>query len=53
MKKIVALVLALLVILSFCGCEKNNGAGGVPSSGSDLSWEEIQRQAEKELAAEG
>ena len=50
MKRIIILLLALLLALSLaaCGGEKKTGA----STGSDLSWAEIERRAEEELKQE-
>ena len=49
MKRLIALLLAAMLALSFCACDsgKKNAA-----TGSDLSWEQIERLAEKELAKE-
>ena len=56
MKKLIATVLALLMIAGLCGCDKRGGSdhkkGSSPATDSDLSWEEIQQRLEEEEAAE-
>ncbi len=51
MKKMIALLLALALTLSLaaCGGEKKSGSA---STSSDLSWAEIERLADEELAKE-
>ena len=49
MKRLVAILLALSVMLSLCACD---GGGKKkpsesPSTSSDLTWEEIEKLAEK------
>lgn len=48
MKRLTAWILAALLLLSLCACEGGKRA----STGSDLSWEEVERIAERELAEE-
>ena len=53
MKKLIATILILLLTVGLCGCNGNNGRkNGGAATGSDLSWEEIEKIAEKELAEE-
>lgn len=52
MKKITATVLLLLMVLSLCACD-NGKNDKTPSTGSDLTWEQIEKMAEKELKKEG
>jgi len=46
MKKLIAAILLLLMMLSFCACD--SGKGSASATGSDLSWDEIMAQAEEE-----
>ena len=41
MKKLTLILLTLALALSLAACDRGSGA----STGSDLSWEEIERQA--------
>lgn len=49
MKKLTAMILTALLLLSLCAC---NG-GKRATTGSDLTWEEVERIADRELADEG
>lgn len=54
MKKIITTVLLALMLLSLCACDNNKGnSGKAPASGSNLSWEQIEKRAEKEMQNEG
>ena len=50
MKKLIATVLALLMLAGLCGCDKRGGSdnknGGGPATASDLSWKEIEKRLE-------
>ena len=48
MKRILAAILTLLLALSLCACSTGKGA----STGSALTWEEIEALADAQLAAE-
>ena len=49
MKRWIALLLAAMLALSFCACD--SGKKGA-ATGSDLSWKQIEKLAEEELARE-
>ena len=50
MKKLIAILLALLLTVSVCGCDSGNGGSKrsrtAPATGSDLTWDEIEKLAE-------
>ena len=50
MKKLITTILALLLIVSLCACD--GGKKNKPATDSDLTWEEIEALAEKELEKE-
>ena len=49
MKKLTAMILTALLLLSLCAC---NG-GKRATTGSDLTWEEVERIADRQHAEEG
>lgn len=51
MKKLIAVILILLLSLNLCACSGGSGKKNA-ATGSDLSWEQIEKLAEKELAKE-
>ena len=54
MKKLIAAFLTLLMLAGLCGCDKGGGKtdkkDSSPATGSDLTWEEIQKLIEEEPA---
>ena len=50
MKKSLIYVLLLTMLLSLCACD--GGKGKRAASGSDLTWEEIEKLADERIAAE-
>lgn len=53
MKKVIVVILTLLTALSLCACDSKSGKkASAPATGSDLSWEEIEKLADERLAAE-
>ena len=51
MKKFLTYTLLLVMLLGLCACDSGKGKSAA-ATGSDLSWEEIEKLAEKELAAD-
>lgn len=47
-RNVIALILAALLTLSLTACNKGKGS----STGSDLTWKQIEALADKQLAAE-
>lgn len=52
MKKLITSILLLLMVLSLCACESGKRDKS-PATGSNLSWEQIEKRAEKELNKAG
>lgn len=50
MKKMIAAILALLMAVSLCACNSGSSKKKEAATGSDLSWEEIQKLADERLA---
>lgn len=51
MKKTIALILMTVMLLGLCACD--GGRGKNAATGSDLTWKQIEKQADKLLEAEG
>ena len=50
MKKLIATVLILLMAVSLCACNSGNSKKRPAATGSDLSWEQIEKLADERLA---
>ena len=50
MKRIIALVACAVMILSMSACSGDKK--GSPSTGTDLTWEEIMKEVDRQLAEE-
>ena len=54
MKKSLTLLLAAALLLGLCACDsgKDKKGNSAAATGSDLSWEEIEKLVDERLAAE-
>ena len=52
-RALISVLLLLTVLLSLCACDsgKSKSKETPPASGSDLTWEEIEKLADERLAA--